>query len=86
MAIVGPDALPLLTAAAEPAGRRSSRRDLRPVAARGIDELLSDRPWSVPLYAAPTDRARVIELLEMALCGDILCRIDYRDLAFFAGR
>jgi hypothetical protein len=86
MAIIGPGALPLLNAAPVAAAQRLGGRDLRPVAARGIDELLSDRPWTVPLFAPPTDRTSLTELLTMALCGDIPCQIEYRDFAVLAGR
>ena len=54
-------------------------RDLRPVAARGMDAVFAADEWRVPLFHLSADRASLVRLLQAVLCDAAPdCTVDYR--------
>lgn len=53
-------------------------RDMRPVAARGAEEVQAPGGWRVPLFARPTDPPAIVALLQQVLCGSAAgCTVRY---------
>ena len=55
------------------------RGDMQPVAKRGLAQMLTAEPLSVPLYSRPSDKVMVGYLLQTVLCDAVPnCSVNYR--------